>query len=346
MLMNEISMENAEIFAATQSQQVIDAIKSAPGDSMVVQGALEDLKVMICRRAAQLSDGIPDESLVWGMAHELPSFDTDSLYHARASLLSLGAAVVLGWLAGGFLSTVLGFMNLGGEIIRPAVILAFLWLEDYLAANARARKIMLTVLGFGALVRFASTIIGGISRLAGMGGLRQLIFGAGPRPGLFKTAWLWIGAFFIYVFFAKKITALDLEGFRESLEKQIIQKCKLMDLVFQELAIREKGSNKSPIAESANRYCSREDCVLARAALSLVDSLEPDQGRFLASALASAGYYIQNPQEKFLTWDNAKYKNEYEPLGMIADGDRALILEHPHKQGENLVKGRVQRVAT
>lgn len=332
-------------FAEEQAGTIVSAIRQSPDDIALRQAALDDLKVLLCRRAAEAAHANPEETLLWGIAHELPGFNTAPLYHARASLLSLTSAVLLGWFLGGILSTLLGFLSLGGEILRPCAIIATLWLEDYLGANAKARRIFLTVLGLGALGRFAVAITGGVARIASLGGMRQLIFGAGRAPNIFKAAWLWFGAIFLYVFFAKKTTALDLASFKASLEEEIMAKYDLLLLFFQELASRDSRIARQNGEETSVGSNLKADSPLVEAAISLLDTLPTDQRKFLTSALTLSGIDIKDQDREFLYWDTERDSPLYQPIGLVKDGDKCLILERPREGDGRTIRGRVQRVA-
>lgn len=336
-----------EEFAQTAATDAIAAIQRKPDDIAGHRQILHDLKLAICQEAARLSGAGPDDELVWSFASDLPDFETGSLYRARSSFLSLGIAVFLGWLLGGLLATLLGFLGLGGEVWRPCAILASIWLLEYLGANPKARKIFLTVLGLGALGRFAASLAAGMARLSGFGGIRQLIFGAGPRPNIFKSLWLWFGAFFLYIFFAKKITGLDIASFKYSLAEQIGQRLALMRAVFAQLGERERALAMFEAGDAAVAgACPKRDCGLAHAAISLLDSLDAGRRRYLKSCLAQAGYEVLDGDADYLVWDSAKHAGEYETLGLARDGDKCRILERPHKNGDILNKGLAQRVAS
>lgn len=333
-----------DAFAAAQARDVMAAFKAAPDDIAAHKQRLLDLKYSICRRAAEAQDADPDSPLVWNLADNLPDFAVDTLYQTRASFLSLAVAVFLGWLAGGLLATLLGFLGLGGEIWRPLAIFGALWLEQYLGCNPRARRILLAVLGLGALGRFAAALASGMVRFSGVGGIRQLVFGAGTKPGIFRAAWLWFGAFFLYVFFAKKITGLDLDGFEENLERQIGQRYELADMVLEDVNAARAALATATNGGNSGVYCPRSDCVLAQAAVSLLDSLDSDKRRYLTSSLARAGHAVKDADQDRLIWDQDAYGDLYEPVGLVRDGDPCLILSRPYEDAGKPVKGRVQRL--
>lgn len=331
-------------FAEEQAREILAAFKADPDNVVAHKQRLVDLELAICRHCALTFKDDPDSPLVWDLAEHLPDFDTASLYQTRTSFLSLTVAVLLGWLLGGILATFLGFLGLGGEIWRPAAILGALWLEQYLGCNPKARRILLTVLGLGALGRFAAALAAGMVRLSGIGGIRQLIFGSGPKPNFFKSIWLWFGAFFLYVFFAKKITGLDLDGFQENLEKQIQQRLDLAKMVLEEAREARRLAQDIDGANTVNAYCSRSDCVLAQAAVSLLDSLDADKKRYLASTLARTGHAVKDATQDYIIWDQGEYGQLYTPIGLVRDGDRCLILSRPYEDAGKAVKGTVQRV--
>lgn len=336
-----------EEFANIAAAEAAAAIQRKPGDIAGHKQILYDLKLSLCQEAVRLSGTSPDDELVWALAGDLPDFNVASLYRTRSSFLSLAITVFLGWFLGGMLATMLGFLGLGGEIWRPALILASLWLEEYLGANPKARKILLAVLGLGALGRFAASLAGGMVRLTGIGSIRQLIFGAGPRPNIFKSLWLWLGAFFLYIFFAKKIAGLDIHSFQTELAVQIEERLKMMCAIFTELDARD-SSLAAYMAERnlSSDTCSKKNCELAKAAISMLDSLDAGHRRYLKSCLARAGYEVLDSDSDYLVWNSAVHSAEYETLGLARDGDRCRILERPHKNGDALARGLVQRVAS
>lgn len=333
-------LRNMELTAHERAEAAARAIAAA--DAGARGRILQDLKLTICQDAARLASFGPPDDLLWAMAADLPDFETASLYKTRASLLSLAAAVFLGWLLGGILATLLGFLGLGGEIWRPAAILGSLWLEDYLGSNPRARKVLLTVLGLGALGRLAAALAAGAARF---GNLRSLIFGAGSRPNFFKTAWLWFGAFLLYVFFAKKITGLDISAFQHSLDAQIYERLRLMRLFFAELAHRQRRID-SMAAADAGRDASAQKRLdtLAASIMAALNSLDADHSRFLAGCLARAGYSQQDMDRDYIIW-REDLADSYDTVGLASPGDNCLILRRPHEADGKLAKGLAQRVA-
>ena len=330
-----------QLFAARQAEESIAAIAASPDDHAAHKSLLHDLKLTLCQEAANAAASTPSGEMVWALSQEIPDFDLSGLYRARSSFLSLGVAVFLGWLLGGLLATLLGIIGLGGEILRPATILGALWLEEYLGVNPRARKIMLTILGLGALSRFATALAQGLVRLSGAGGIGRLIFGTGPKPNIFKTAWLWFGAIFLYIFFAKKSTGLDIAVFRHKLEEQIIQRLDLASFFFE-----QAGKCATAITDSKKSAdtCANSTCAVARAAISLLDSLDEDRRKYIAGSLRQAGFTINDAGQDYLIWDPTNHSDQYEPIGLVAQGDRCRILARPVTTDGNIQKGKVQRV--
>lgn len=322
--------------------EVAAAFRADPKDYAAHREALQDLKLTTARAAADLAGAAPDDALVWKLAADLPDYSDKSLYQARSSLVSLACAIFIGWILGGFVATLLGFLGLGGEILRPCAILACVWLEEYLAVNPSARKIMLAVLGLGALGRFAAALASGLVRF---GSIRSLIFGAGPRPNIFKTAWLWFGATLLLVFFSRKSTGLDIASFQRDLAAQICGRLTLLRFVFRELQKRddEIAAMTAQGRSGDSGACPKKDCPLAKAALSLLDSLGPDQAAWLADALRQAGYEPKGGDSGYLIW-NDETAGEYEPVGLVKNGDRCLILKRPYEKDGELVPGRAQRL--
>lgn len=332
--------------ASESAQRTVSALEAAPRDFAAHKERLQDLKLTTVRAAAELAGAHPGDDLVWDLAAVLPDYDDQSLYQARSSLLALACAVFLGWLLGGFLATFLDFLGLGGEIIRPAAILSCVWLEEYLGTNPRARKIMLTVLGLGGLARLAAAMAAGVARFTSLGSIRQLIFGVGARPNIFKTAWLWFGACLLFVFFARKTTGLDLGLFRQNLARQIAARLSFLRFVFRELQMRDNAleSVKDRASNRDSSLCPKKDCQLARAAISLLDSLDGDKAAWLASSLALAGYEPKDIQSDYLIWSPDQAEN-YEPVGLVKAGDRCRILKRPFSRNGVVSKGQVQRLA-
>lgn len=334
-----------EAAAQKEADQAASAFTRQPRDYAAQNEYLYDLRLTTARIALQLSGANAPEELVWQIARDLPAYDVSPLYQSRASIIALACAVTLGWIMGGILSTLLGLIGLGGEIIRPALIVVFLWLEEFFGANPRARKAMLAVLGLGALGRFAAALASGVVRIASLGSIRQLIFGAGIKRGFFKSVWLWLGAIFLLIFFSRRSSGIDLRAFKESMTEQISQRLRLLILFFRELG--EYGARLARLEESDSQdspFCPRKDCALASAALSLLGQLQPDQAAWLAAALERTGYKVHPDASAYLIWDSGKNPAEYDTVGLVKDGDRCLILKPAWSVNGVIHKGLVQRV--
>lgn len=332
--------------AQKEADEAVAAFEKQPRDFAAQKECLYDLRQTTAQAAAGISGANVSPELVWQLARDLPAYDASSLYQSRASIIALASAVALGWIMGGILSTLLGLLGLGGEIIRPALIVVFLWLEEFFGANPRARKVMFTVLGLGALGRFAAALASGLVRIASLGSLRQLIFGAGLRHGFFKSIWLWAGAIFLLIFFSRRSSGIDIRAFKESLTLQISARLRLLILFFRELG--ECSDRLARLEENGlpgASLCPKSNCALASAALSLLGQLNPDQAAWLSSALERAGYKVHEPASAYLIWDSGKNAAEYDTVGLVQDGDRCLILRPAWFVNGSVRKGLVQRVA-
>lgn len=334
-----------ETEAQKEADEVAAAFEKQPRDYAAQKECLYDLRQTTARAAAELSGVRVSEEVVWQLSKDLPAYDASALYQPRASIIALASAVALGWIMGGLLSTLLGLIGLGGEIIRPALIVVFLWLEEFFGANPRARKVMLTVLGLGALGRFAAALASGFVRIASLGSIRQLIFGAGMRRGFFKSIWLWLGSIFLLIFFSRRSSGMDLRAFKESLTQQISQRLRLLILVFRELGEYSARLARLEATDSQDSpFCPKKDCALASAALSLLDQLKPDQAAWLTAALGRAGFEVHEPASRYLIWDSGKNSAEYDTVGLVRDGDNCLILRPAWTVNGVINKGLVQRV--
>lgn len=338
----ELKQEIRQI-AENQAEAKVALCRADANDVARQNEVLYDLRLETVRQAAELVRAEPDENELRDLAQALPAYDIASLYQTRASLLSLGSAVVVGWLLGGFLATVLGLFKLGGDILRPCAIFACLWGEEYFSVNPRARRIALAALGLGGLGRLAAALAAGAVRIASFGSIRQLIFGALPRPNIFKCLWLWAGAIFLCIFFARRETSLNFPALKQSLVRQIEERLRFCALVLSELAkLRKEAATATDAAAGANGRCPRQDCELAQAALSLLDTLDADKSAWLAGILARVGY---EPKEGGrIIWDSAIHAGLYEPLGLIRDGDECLVLKRPYLVNGRVTRGQAQRL--
>lgn len=312
--------------------------------------ALQDLKLAIVKdafdRTAGTDENFERSDLIWEIAGRLPDFDTSALYQTRFSLVSLAASVLVGWLLGGLLSGILNMFGLGGDNLRAVAIFGAVWAAEYMAANPRARRLTLTVLGLGGLARFGSMLASGMLRLTSFSALKNAIFGSAIRPNIFKSVWLIMGALFLTVFLSKKIGALDIPAFKSSLTSQVEQDIKLVNFILQEIGRREEA-----LAECEQKLSSEEVLAnakrgkeLAQAVSSLLDSMDIDKRRYIAEKLANAGFEIQSPEEDYLTWNTEKYSPLYDTIGLVTDGDRCRILKRASSIDGKIIKGHVQRV--
>lgn len=344
---NEPEGMDIAAFASAHADSICAEVAKDPENVAQHQRELYDLKFTIVKKTAQSLDYSfkGEEEFIWSLAENLPNFSAEAFYQKRSSLLAIGSAVLLGWLLGGLLSGLLGFIGLGGDILRAIVIFGAIWLEDYLSANPRARGIFLTVLGMGALTRTAGMLVSGALRLGSFGNIRQLVFGSTTKFNIFKRAWLLFGAFFLFVFFAKKIGGLDQTAFRHSLQTQIEQCLRLCLFIFSETEKREEKIRSCEPADEDD-FRSKKDCQLADAVLSILDSLPPDKKSFMTKNLASAGIVIpeDSSDNDVFIWDSARDSSLYDTIGLIADGDRCRILRRPYETGGKLVKGHAQKI--
>lgn len=316
---------------------------------------LDDLKMNVARAGASLAEGdrlLPiaeKKELVWNIAQKLPDFDTQGLYQKRTSLQSLAASVLLGWFLGGIASALLNLIGMGGDILRVFAIFAAIWLNEYFVANPRARRIALSIFGLGALARFATMLAAGAVRFSGFSGFGRLVFGA-ARPNIFKAAWLMFGAFFLLIFFARKITAIDIVSFREELRTQIEQRLKLASFILKEIGERDKAlleCRRGADADAGSPFCPKKTCQLAAGVLETLDSLSPDMRRFFRGKLAAVGFIPQSATEDAdeFVWNSARDAALYNTVGLIHDGDRCLILKRPYQVDGKIVKGDAQRIS-
>lgn len=195
---------------------------------------LYDLKtelIELCARPVTrpgARDGIPGDDLKWELARNMPDFSTESLYQKRSSFLSMGGIVFFGYLLGGLLSTVLGWLGMGGDIIRVVTVWGMFYVSEYLSANPKARFRLLAFLGLGTLAKFTVDLLTGMLQLTSWAGIKRAVFGSGGAPGLLKRWYLLLGAAFLFVFLSKKVTALDVTAFRHSLRKQAEERVRFL----------------------------------------------------------------------------------------------------------------------
>lgn len=336
--------------SASLAKEVAQAIASNPRDYSGHLQKLSELKSAIVQTAAQSVSQAPEttygrDEFLWRLAQDLPPFDTSSLYQKRASLCAILAAVLIGWLAGGLVSTLFDFVGLGGEILRPLMIFLAFWLEEYLCVNPRARKILLTVLGFAGLARFASLAVNGFFRFTTLGALRSAIFGTAAKPGFFRLTWMFFGAFLILAFLSRKISALDLRAFEESLRSQIEDRFKLCEQVLQTLQARDEElfACQKKLNALEEKGTNASHARLIQTLISLLPTFSPQQQSLLLARLKEAGYSPDNHGSAMLVWDKEKYGAEYETIGLINDGDLCLVLRPALHTPDGLRRGRVQK---
>lgn len=335
--------KSIEELAEEKAEHVVALFKAAPDDLAQQNEALYDLRLETVRSAAALTEAKFEDDFLRGLAHDLPEYNIEALYQTRASLPALVSAILAGWLFGGFLATLLGFFGLGGEILRPCAIFGFLWAEEYFSTNQRARKIFLAAFGLGGLGRLAAALGSGAMRVFSFTSLRRLIFGGVPRPNIFKCLWLWLGAVFLCIFFARRRTSINYPALRESLLKQIKERLVLSIYVFKEVAnlqaLLETGKKQAGERDS---YCPRKNCELVNATLSLLDTLDQDKASWLSGILKRIGYEVGDGGS--LVWNSSVHAPLYEAIGAIADGDKCLVLRRPCTVNGKTIRGLVQRL--
>lgn len=349
----EAAERDGKIETAAQelAKEAVSRIGQEPYDFAAHAQILQDLKGRIIEEAERICNqqgqALPEESLEAGLAAMLPSFNAFSLYQTRTSLLATAAAVCIGWIAGGIISALLGFIGLGGDIIRAGVIFGAIWLGEFLMVNPRARRLLLAAFGLGALTRFASLLAGGVFRFTGMSALKRLLFGAG-RPGVLRSLWLVGGAFFLMAFLAKKVTALDLTAFSESLVDQIRQRLRLVCFVLEKIGALESSlrlCRADASAKESQTGCPRHDCQLAQGVIELLDALPEQVREFLRHRLEAMGYQDAAESGDYLIWQGERDAPLYETIGLVGDGDLCRILRRPIKTPDGIRKGHVQKAA-
>lgn len=344
------------------ANETADAIASDPKDFAAHKRVLHDLKLAIVELAdhGEKQESVPEKDsdandallpdhadLVWDLARTLPDFSTEALYQKRSSLAAMAGMAVFGWFLGGLASTVLGWLGLGGDILRAFGVWAMFWLSEYLSANPRARQYLLAALGMSALTRFAMSALSGMLRITSWGSLRQAIFGMGSLPNIFKAGWLLFGAFFVLVFFSKKITSLDMTAFRHSLCDQAKERLRLAAFVLGEIKTRE--TSLAELREQLNEASDADASVknghmLARDILGMFDGLDTDARRFLLQSLSAAGYTPENADADWLDWNAERHQDLYDNIGLVRNGDRCRILKRAMHSPGGIVRGLVQRM--
>ena len=341
--------------AAGLADGVVEKIASFPREYAQHQQFLYDLKtelIELCARPVTrpgARDGIPDDDLKWELARNMPDFSTESLYQKRSSFLSMGGIVFFGYLLGGLLSTVLGWLGMGGDIIRVVTVWGMFYVSEYLSANPKARFRLLAFLGLGTLAKFTVDLLTGMLQLTSWAGIKRAVFGSGRAPGLLKRWYLLLGAAFLFVFLSKKVTALDVTAFRHSLRKQAEERVRFLLAFFEELerleaelAALQPGAHP----DRSSVKCPKSDCLLALDVIEMLDSFDPDARKFLTEKLAAVGYVTAAPgaaTDEYLVWNDAEHGKFYDMIGLVRDGDRCRILKRAYAADEKIVKGYVQR---
>lgn len=317
--------------ATALAAEAVKKIAGSGGNYSAHKVILYDLNSALTR--ACLEKFFPDNStlgdLAPALACELPSFDTAKLYEKRQNLGAMAGMTLLGWFLGGALSGLLSLVGMGGDILRVGGVFAMFWFSEYLSSSPRARKTILACLGLSGLARMASSALGGF---VGVSGIRQAIFGMGRLPNIFKAGWLFLGSFFVFVFMAKKIDGLNIAAFEESLKKQVLERLRLVDFVFGEMA--GLSAQKAETADARR---------MAVAVADMLDGLPEEKSAHLRQALKLGGFETPK-EEKWLIWNDVRDRELYEPVGMVKDGDRCLILSRPVSGQGEIRRGRVQRV--
>ena len=322
--------------AAGLADGVVEKIASLPREYAQHQQFLYDLKtelIELCARPVTrpgARDGIPGDDLKWELARNMPDFSTESLYQKRSSFLSMGGIVFFGYLLGGLLSTVLGWLGMGGDIIRVVTVWGMFYVSEYLSANPKARFRLLAFLGLGTLAKFTVDLLTGMLQLTSWAGIKRAVFGSGGAPGLLKRWYLLLGAAFLFVFLSKKVTALDVTAFRHSLRKQAEERVRFLLAFFEELERLEAelaALQPGVHPDRSSVKCPKSDCLLTE-------------------KLAAVGYVTAAPgaaTDEYLVWNDAEHGKFYDMIGLVRDGDRCRILKRAYAADEKIVKGYVQR---
>ncbi len=330
---------------------LVEQIAAAPEDYALHTRLLEDFRDELSALAARSAEEKLGTSLawpkdlVWRIGREMPPFSREGLYQKRSSLWGMAGMLLLGWFLGGFLSSVLEFIGLGGEILRVLAIWGMFWFSECLAANPKLRHGLLALLGLGALGRFASGIMSGILRLGSWGAWKEAIFGSSRLPNPFKFAWLLLGALFIFIFLSKKVTALDISAFRHALRRQGADRFNFLLAIYEEIGslVLRLEELESKAKESGVRSCA--DGALAEGIIGSLGTLAPDTRRFFLRRLADAGYTLPCEEDAdTLIWNTERHRALYECIGLVQDGDACRILKPAMTGKDGVFKGHVQRI--
>lgn len=335
--------------AARLADAAVEKIASFPGEYAQHQRILYDLKTELADLGASTRGAALPDELRWRLAGDMPDFSTETLYQKRSSLWAMGGIVFFGYLLGGLLSTVLGWLGMGGDIIRVVAVWAMFYVSEYLSANPGARLRVLAFLGLGTLAGFAAGLMAGMLRLTSWAGFKRAVFGSGQAaPGLLKRCYLLLGAAFLFVFLSKKVTALDVTAFRHALRRQAAARIRWLLVFFEELNRRdaELAELKNSSGSGADSMkCPKKDCLLARDVIGMLDSFDADARAFLAEKLAAVGYETDSVRDDFLIWNGAEHEKLYDMVGLVREGDRCRVLRRHYQAGGRIVRGYVQRDA-
>lgn len=346
-----MDQKNINDAAQRLADNAVGEILKAASDPGKIGRILRELKRQIAGEAAILAGEdyhkfvYEPDVLLWDLAKAAPDFNINAFSQSRLSWISLAAAVTLGWVLGGVLSTLLGFLGLGGEIIRAASIFALVWVEDYLASSPQARHRFLKYAGWLTLAGFAARLGSGLFRLGG--GLKSLVFGA-ARPGFFKSIWLIIGAAIVFVFFSKRSSGVDPVLIKSELKQQVEERLTFMLLILEKISQLSKTvAECQKNADSEDAYCPRNECVLANGMMAIMDNLPPEQRQYVRDRLILAGYKPDegNSFGRELIWNKEEHSPLYDTLGFVKDGDRCLVLKRPIIKEGNVRRGLVQALS-
>lgn len=342
-----LDKESLKKFAEELSVEYAQKIGKHSDDAAYAASALQDLKLQVIRRAADLAGFDASSSsgmdLLWNAAHNMPDFSPDIFSSRRMSAISLGCAVLLGWLLGGVCSGLLGLVNMGGDILRPLAIFMAVWLQDYFAVNASARKYFLKIFGWTALAGIAARVCAGILRFGA--GLRAIFPLGAARPGIFRAFWLALGLCVIFVLFSGKRGKADKELCQKALAAEIESRLVLLCLFFEEIADRENHL-QALLADAgdASAVCRIKDCELAHAVMELMDFLTESQKSFLLRKLQKLGFKPVPVENNKFVWNGERDGKLYETVGLVKDGDVCLVLVRPAEYDGIVKKGLVQRL--
>lgn len=301
-----------QVQAKQWAEDALEAIVGSPADYSRHVQILYDLKKKVVDHCAESygSIGLSSDDLRWDLISNLPEFSTETLYQKRTSWFSLAGIIIIGYLLGGVLATILDWFSLGGDIIRVFMIWALCWSAEYLASHPKARTRVLGALGLGALGKFSLDLIGGMLSFSSWTSVRGAIFGGLSVLNPFKRFYLLLGAGVLFVLLSKKVVSLDTAVFREDLQKQLEERIRLLRSFFEQMAVLKgrlihlEGQKKD---QTGSDKCPRNDCPLALSLIDMLAVLPEDSRRFLAENLAMMGYttaVANGSDDDVLVWDS------------------------------------------